>query len=528
MSEVDRACGGAGAAWSLADVLERAAPAPVFPAYARAFDRVLEVARRLPAGLTRCLYLESWLGFHRPRLDLILKLEPGDRDVLADPALAERLGADGSTWPALGRLARTWDDPDDPIGASVRAIWLELDLAAAEPIDRIAARPRFFVDFHRAAQVDLSVDQRLELARAIALELAGGVGTDALASLRRCLAELPAGASVPYLGVFDRGSGQEPGLRACVLDLGGRLPDYLGAIGWPGDRDALAARLLEPLAASQGGGADPITVVHVDLLPGVGPRLGFEYAFPRPGRSIGLGRPDRFLDGLIARGWCTDEARHFLAGWPGRLAELLPHDVWRSDVRRSVAHIKVTWAPGGPVVAKGYHRLSFDLLAGGSLGPERIRVVSAGAERATALLDGGSAPSPAVDVAGELAQAADPRGSMSSGSPGTAVALLPLELTGGIRMTMSNTQQAALERILNRAEVDLDFRHALLDDPNKAILDGLGIRIPARFRVRFIEREQNIDALIVLPDFVRRDGELADGDLDAVAGGAGADPSELW
>jgi hypothetical protein len=95
-------------------------------------------------------------------------------------------------------------------------------------------------------------------------------------------------------------------------------------------------------------------------------------------------------------------------------------------------------------------------------------------------------------------------------------------------MTLSTAHQEALEQILTRATVDLDFRKALLAEPRKAILDALGVRIPASFRVKFIEREKNVDALIVLPDLQRQDGELADDDLEAVAGGANTDPDPSW
>jgi hypothetical protein len=93
-------------------------------------------------------------------------------------------------------------------------------------------------------------------------------------------------------------------------------------------------------------------------------------------------------------------------------------------------------------------------------------------------------------------------------------------------MTMSTAHQEALEQILTRAAVDLDFRRALLVDPRQAILDGLGLRIPASFRVKFIERGKDVDALIVLPDLQRPDGELDDCDLEAVAGGSGTDPTD--
>ena len=95
-------------------------------------------------------------------------------------------------------------------------------------------------------------------------------------------------------------------------------------------------------------------------------------------------------------------------------------------------------------------------------------------------------------------------------------------------MTMSTAQQEALEQILTRAAVDLDFRKALLVDPRKAILDGFGVRIPATFRLKFIERAKDVDALIVLPDFQRQDGELEDDDLEMVAGGTESDPPPPW
>jgi hypothetical protein len=95
-------------------------------------------------------------------------------------------------------------------------------------------------------------------------------------------------------------------------------------------------------------------------------------------------------------------------------------------------------------------------------------------------------------------------------------------------MTMSTAHQEALEQILTRAAVDLDFRKALLHDPRKAIHDALGIRIPASFRVKFVERGKDVDALIVLPDLQRQDGELDDCDLEAVAGGGDGDPPPPW
>jgi hypothetical protein len=88
-------------------------------------------------------------------------------------------------------------------------------------------------------------------------------------------------------------------------------------------------------------------------------------------------------------------------------------------------------------------------------------------------------------------------------------------------MTMSPKEQQALEAVLQRASVDAYFRQRLLEDPRCAISEAFGVTIPSKFRVKFIEREKDVDALVVLPDFQRPNGELDDQDLDNCAGGAG-------
>ncbi len=52
-----------------------------------------------------------------------------------------------------------------------------------------------------------------------------------------------------------------------------------------------------------------------------------------------------------------------------------------------------------------------------------------------------------------------------------------------------------------RSVADARFRQQLLVDPNTALWESLGVRIPAGFRIRFVERGPNTDALVVLPDF---------------------------
>jgi hypothetical protein len=187
--------------------------------------------------------------------------------------------------------------------------------------------------------------------------------------------------------------------------------------------------------------------------------------------------------------------------------------------------VKITYAPGEPVVAKAYLRATFDLLAGGTLLRGRPRLLgTAAADGALAPSDSGTPPSAVASFGDAAPQPLDRPAVRARPLHGTAVALLERQLRRVTGMTMSTAQQEALEQILTRAAVDLEFRKALLVDPRKAILDGLGVRIPASFRVKFIERGKDVDALIVLPDLQRHDGELDDCDLDAVAGGADPEP----
>jgi hypothetical protein len=410
----------------------------------------------------------------------------------------------------------------------IRAAWLEFDLDPLIALDAALRSPRVFVDFTREAQCRPSVAARLDLATEVVWALSRSRAPRTLDSLRACVEHLPGGASLTYLGVF-AGDGQLPVVRACVVGLAGNLAAYLGAVGWPGDVDALARGLLGPLARAQGEGAQPVGVLHLDLAPGVCPRIGLEYTFPRPGVSGGLRSADAFLRQLVARGWCTARNRESLRSWPRRSVELMPHDVWHSRVTRQIGHVKLTYAPGEPVVAKAYLRAAFDLLAGGTLFRGRPRRFgTAAADGALAPSDGAVPPSAADRPDADTPQPLDRPAVRSRALDGTAVAPPGREPRRPTGMTMSTAHQEALEQILTRAAVDLDFRRALLHDPRKAILDGLGIRIPASFRVKFIERGKDVDALIVLPDLQRLDGELDDCDLEAVAGGGDGDPPPPW
>jgi hypothetical protein len=84
-----------------------------------------------------------------------------------------------------------------------------------------------------------------------------------------------------------------------------------------------------------------------------------------------------------------------------------------------------------------------------------------------------------------------------------------------------------LKEVLERAARDKEFRARLLSDPVAAIRMAFGVILPHHYRIKFIERPRDLDALIVLPEPGRR-GELDDDDLDLVAGGGDTDVCGKW
>jgi hypothetical protein len=79
-----------------------------------------------------------------------------------------------------------------------------------------------------------------------------------------------------------------------------------------------------------------------------------------------------------------------------------------------------------------------------------------------------------------------------------------------------------MHTVLQRSATDKEFRSRLLAQPDSAIEEIVGVplsTLPKQYRVRFVEKEPDVDALVVLPDFEDPEGVLSDTELEAVAGG---------
>jgi hypothetical protein len=104
---------------------------------------------------------------------------------------------------------------------------------------------------------------------------------------------------------------------------------------------------------------------------------------------------------------------------------------------------------------------------------------------------------------------------------------IPPSLPAALARPTDGGASDALALVLARAETDDAFRARLLAEPHGAIYDAFGIQVPADFRLRFIERHADVDALVVLPDLRRADGELSVEELEQVAGGTQAQNAHL-
>jgi len=83
------------------------------------------------------------------------------------------------------------------------------------------------------------------------------------------------------------------------------------------------------------------------------------------------------------------------------------------------------------------------------------------------------------------------------------------------------TDQQAIAAIATRAAQDADFRKRLLCDPRGAIEEMTGVPVPDTLRIQFIEKDPEIDVVIVLPDLIEEEGELSEQDITGVSGGTG-------
>lgn len=329
-----------------------------------ALARVMRVATTLPAALTDWIYLECRLRDGEPRVDLTIRVDQRGREILAgdnpvlalDPALRT-----SPIWRNVRKFARTWSDPESALHRGVERVWLEFDLFAS--CDELAPgeppTPGVFIEFAREVYAQHRREGRLAAAMA-ALRPFREEGIAPLLSrnLRRCWELLPAGAAIPYVGLFPaRGS---EAVRVSVAGLSDAdLPSYLRALRWPGSQLQLTDAMAAFLPAVNAPRAR-MAIVNLDVDREIGRSIGVEYVLSHASQLRGGILERELLDDLVRRDLCSATKSDALLGWPATSVEMLPHELWRSRACRRVNHLKLSLGETGAPEVKAYLAVSHE------------------------------------------------------------------------------------------------------------------------------------------------------------------------
>lgn len=340
-------------AGTLGLAVRHASPALLPPA---ALERVMRVAGRIPAALTRAAYLECRLRDGPDPVDLIFRVEREGAQILAgrhpgvDPS---RLLEAGPAWRAVADFCGAWLDGSDPAWRLVRHLWLELDLDDASlPAAWPLPQPSVFVALDDDATAEMGTDAVLDLVARVIAPLAPAVlDGETRSRLRAVLARRPPGAAVPYAGVML--SRPRQAVRVYLSRVPGAVvPDLLNEVGWPEDQGRMAA---EVVSTMRDAGAPEVGMLHLDVLEGaLLPRLGVEYTLDRRTQIRGCVAEQAFLDTLAHRRLCDPARRDALLSWPGYELLTLPHELWASVLARRVNCIKLVHEPDRAPQMKAY------------------------------------------------------------------------------------------------------------------------------------------------------------------------------
>jgi hypothetical protein len=319
-------------------------------------ERVIQVAGRIPAALTRATYLECRLRDGPDPVDLIFRVEKPGAEILAgrNPMIGVgHLRGGGPAWDAVAALCGAWLDGGDPAWALVRHLWLELDLdASAVPGAPPIPSPSVFLAFDDDATAVMDADALLRLLDVVLAPLVpGGMDAASRARIGGVLLRRPPGAAVPYAGIMFSRARQA--VRVYLSRVAGdAVPGLLDRVGWPEEETRDAARVLGELHA---GVAPELGMLHLDVLEGaLLPRLGLEYTLQREPQVRGQVAERAFVDRLVECGLCRPERRDALLAWPGYEVRTLRHELWPSWLIRRVNCIKLVHEPGREAQAKAY------------------------------------------------------------------------------------------------------------------------------------------------------------------------------
>jgi hypothetical protein len=312
-------------------------------------ERLCDLAARLP--WSNMGGFEVRLGEDKPVVDLFACLKP-----LTSAVPAEFLR--DPVWRCLADCLASARTHASGFQRFIRRIDLEFDLDKPQPAVPV---PSFFFNLDECHR-----DQDGRAVRLTASDLLAVVRQSSdfaicehvRANIQTCIANLPQGASIRYLGLMARDG------QALRLSVGGLPHDgisaYLSTIGWGGNAQALQARVGPLLQLGRQTG-----IVDLDVGTSISSKVGIECYMDRPASVSGW---DCLLAKLVDLGLCAQSKREGLSHWispsfPRRYDRSIVFpipDHARNHERefgflwKSINHIKVVCHADRLVEAKAY------------------------------------------------------------------------------------------------------------------------------------------------------------------------------
>jgi hypothetical protein len=292
-----------------------------------------------------------------------IELKPSEIELV----LRNRSAQQGCLEP-LTDFCTKWGQQDSLLHSALRQLWVEFDNNGEDPG---SAPPSLFLGLRKK---QTSPESALHITcKAHELLARDRPGDQHQATLKRVIDLIPAETGVTHVGFMLSRTHQVTRL-VIPFSTASSLISYLGEINWPGgisllssDLDWLFNRFSEVRLCLDSGDS-------------LSPRLGFECFFNR----ITGADPDYsgILGDLVTAGYCQENERDTLLGWPGRISPDSQSIHWPEDlVLRSItgkeqeftvidcrlSHLKFDWSPHSPMKAKayfGYYENWLDFSAG--------------------------------------------------------------------------------------------------------------------------------------------------------------------
>ncbi len=341
----------ASARFPLTDVIDTIGrPKPAL-ASDQAWSSLRRVTDTLPAALTNRLYLECRLATDAP-VDIVMCVDERNREALTHGngrALPGQMRAH-PVWQGVLQLFGRWSSIASEVNRSVTQVWLEFDVSPAASDAGLVPVPGVFLAFPGSCARRAVREATLA---SFAFLRGAPFGLQAADAIDHAIACLPSPAQVAYAGLMC--SRNLDTVRLCISGLGrDAVLGYLRDIDWPGSSSGLVDALRPLGCPSVPNPLESVALLHVDVGPSTGPRVGMEVCFSRRFQLAAITRERDFLDRLCDLELSTVGRRDAMLEWPGHSLRRFPHEICPSLVVRRLNAVKLVYVPEQPLEAKVY------------------------------------------------------------------------------------------------------------------------------------------------------------------------------